>query len=1230
LTLIETFDGHDAYRISPFEGRRDPEKLSDDEKKSVARDAELDGPLQSARASGHGVELLGREPVDGTPAIKLRVRRADGDTQYVYLDPDSYLEIRITTVSRRRGSESIQELDLGAYYEVAGVLVPFSLESGPKGQPRSARVTVEHAEPNPKPENDWFALSAQGPNPRVVVAAAGAEAGVVPTVAAAAPQGTAQLSAAVLAGLAPRNIGSAAMSGRISAVAAANVGGKTLLYVGAASGGVWKSSDGGTTFKPVFDKQPVQSIGAIALDPKDPQTVWVGTGESWTRNSVSIGDGIYRSTDGGESWRHMGLPDSERVARIIVSPHNHAVVYACVPGKLWSDSAERGLYKTANGGRTWKQILRGPNLSTGCSSLSMDPQNPKRLYAGLWDFRRKGWTFRSGGDGPDAPSGSGLYESEDAGATWTPLDAAHNPGLPPGPWGRVEVTAAPSSANILYALIESKRSALYYSEDAGKSWQARDRSQMMVWRPFYFARLVVDPKNPQRVFKPDQNLIVSDDGGKSFAAAGGGSHGDWHDLWIDPDNTQHVVGGDDGGLWLSWDGGNRWFKGNNLPISQFYHVAVDDRDPYQVYGGLQDNSTWVGDSAYPGGITNARWENLYGGDGFWVAPDATDANAVYAEAQGGFIGRVDRKTLATRDIQPKAGYHEKLRFNWNTPIRLSPTQPGTLYLGAQFLFRSRDRGQRWERISGDLTTNDPDKQKQEQSGGVTVDNSSAEMHTTIYSIGESPKDPRVIWVGTDDGHLQLTRDAGQHWSNVASHVPGLPQSSWVSWVEPSPFDAATAYVAFDRHTFGDMQAWIFKTTDHGASWRRIAGPEQGMRGYVHVIRQDLRMPGLLYAGTELGLYVSLNDGGSWSKIEGGDFPAVAVRDLQLQAREDDLVIATHGRGIWILDDLAPLRALGGELLQQPVAFLPGRPTQQRLPAGGGWPEGDAAYSGQNPPAGAVISYYLRARHIYGPLRLEIFDAAGKLVDSITPSKRLGVNRVVWSMRHKPPRVPRAATVAFGASHGPRVLPGKYRVRLTRGTQVIETSVSVDLDRRAPFGEAERKLQLTALTQAGELFGRMTDLTEHIDGLRAAITRQRSALPTQDALTLQLQAAGDKLDAIKKEIVATTEGGAITGEERIREHLDELFSAWNGWEGRPTPYQLDRLSVLTRELDDVRQRFDRFGKDELPGLDQALRQRQLSPLGALTTAPSPSALAVACVLSRGERCRGQEAAAAEER
>ena len=1155
LTAIDAFDGKESWSVDPFQGRRDPYRTTADEARGLEEDADFEGPLVDAQAKGARVESLGTEDVDGTPALKLRVSLKNGDTEYVYLDPDSFLEIRRVTQRVVRGTERLTETDFGSYVQVLGVWIPGSIESGRKGGPKDSRFTLESAEGNPAAADALFAFPSTKPSRELIPPEHPAPLeGKAPP----APAGrAAALDSGVISGIGARNIGSAAMSGRVAAVAAYDDSGKTVVYVGAASGGVWKSMDGGTTFKPVFDRQKVQSIGAIAVDPSNPRTVWVGSGESWTRNSVSIGDGIYKSTDGGATWTHMGLPKSERITRIVVSPKDGNVVYACVPGALWSDSPDRGLYKTVDGGKSWDLILTGPNLSTGCSTLAMDPANPQVLYAGLWDFRRKGWTFRSGGDGPDAPSASGLYKSTDGGANWTGLSPS------PKPWGRTEVVVAPSDPKVVYAFVESKASALWRSADGGATWQKRDDSQWMIWRPFYFGRMAVDPSNPDRLFKCDGMMIASDDGGKSFQTVGGfgPDHGDWHDLWIDPKNPKHVIAGNDGGLFTSYDGGNRWVKSENLPISQFYHVAVDDKDPYQVYGGLQDNGSWVGDTEFGGGITNSRWTAVYGSDGFWAMPDPSDPNAVYAEGQGGYIGRVDRRLgFAARDIQPKAGYHEKLRFNWNTPIATSPTDKRTLYIGAQFLFRTQDKGDTWERISPDLTTNDPQKQKQEESGGVTVDNSAAEMYTTIYSISESPFDAKVIWVGTDDGNLQLTRDGGKTWTNLRKSVAGLPRDEWTSWVEASRHDPATAYAAFDRHTFGDFNPWVYRTTDFGKTWTRIVSPAQGVRGYAHVIKEDTVSKSLLFCGTEFGLWISVDAGKSWAEFKGGDFPSVAVRDFVVQPRDGDLVIATHGRGIWIVDDLTPLRALTAQVLAKDATFLPERPVVQRVLPQGFPVEGDATFIGPNRDAGAVITWYQRTRHLFGPIKLEVLDAEGKLVDTIPATKRRGINRVAWSMQVKPPRVPRAASVAGAGLIGPRVVPGTYTLRLTKGAQVIESKLEIGLDPRAPWTLADRKEQFDAAMKAHALFGQMSDLVDRIDAARRSAQGPLAA----------------KLDALKTKIVATKEGGAITGEERIREHADHLYGALLSWEGKPARYLLDRTAALQHELDDVKKEFDALG------------------------------------------------------
>ena len=1222
LTAVSAYDGQNGWNLEPFGGRRDAQKASADECKGLARDADIDGPLIDWQAKGHQLEYMGTEDIDGTLAHKIRVQHKGGDTQIVYLDPTAFLEIRIVTIKHVRGAERISETDLGSYAQINGVWMPLSSESGSKGRPRTSRITYEFVEVNVDLPDSLFQFPAAGtPIVRALAPAAGAVAVVGAAPAGAKDDSTPPFDSGVISGLGARNIGSAAMSGRVSSVAAYTEGGKTTVFVAAASGGVWKSRDGGTTFKPVFDKQNVQSIGAIAIDPTKHGTIWVGSGEAWTRNSVSIGDGIYKSTDGGETWNNMGLPESERIVKIIVHPKNSDIVYACSPGKLWSDSADRGLYKTMDGGKTWHLILKGSNLSTGCSGVTLDPTNPEVILAGLWDFRRKGWTFRSGGEGPEVASGSGLMKSIDGGANWTAINASSNKGLPEGPWGRVEVVYAPSDNKIVYAFIENKQSALYRSSDGGLTWEARDKSMGMVWRPFYFARLVVDPKNPERIFKPDMGLIVSDDGGKSFSNSNGRSHGDWHDVWIDPDNTQHLVGGDDGGFWASHDGGSRWHKSNNLPISQFYHVSVDMKDPYQVYGGLQDNSSWAGDSAHPGGITNQSWENLYNSDGFWTLVDPTDPNGVYAEGQGGYIARIDRKTHTARDIQPKAGLHEKLRFNWNTPLHLSTLKKGTLYMGAQFLFRSTDRGDNWVRISPDLTTNDPLKQKQELSGGITVDNSSAEMHTTIYTISESPKDAKVLWVGTDDGNVQLSKDAGKTWNNVVGNVAGLPKNSWVSWIEASRFDAGTAYAAFDRHTFGDMQPWIFKTTNYGQSWTRIASFEQGMRGYVHVIKEDILKPQILFAGTEFGLWISVDTGAHWAQFHGNGFPNVAVREVQVHPREHDLVIGTHGRGIWIIDDLSPLRMLTADVLNKPAAFLADRPSQQRMAAQGGWVEGDATFVGDNPQSGAVITYYQKSRHLYGPLKLEVLDAAGKVLETLNTTKRRGINRVAWSMQGKPPKVPRAAQLAFNASQAPRVLPGSYVVRLTKGAEIVQGKLEIGMDKRAPYTVDARKAQHAAAMRVHGLFEQMSALVEKIDATRNALQSRMKGLAEGDPLGKKLAATLGKIDEAKKLIVATKEGGAITGEERIREHLDILYGALIGWEGKPASYQVARIDTLEKELGEVAATYAKVLAEDVGPLNEELKAKNLAPIAAAPLAVDLTAGERKCAASRGQACQG---------
>jgi photosystem II stability/assembly factor-like uncharacterized protein len=999
--------------------------------------------------------------------------------------------------------------------------------------------------------------------------------------------------AGTVSGLPARNIGSAQMSGRIAAVTAVNDGGRLTVFVGSASGGVWKSVNGGTTFKPVFDQPDVQSIGAVAVDPSNPKVVWVGTGEGWLRNSVSIGDGVYKSTDGGENWANVGLKDSEHIAKIVIDPKDGNTVYACATGHLWDDNAERGVYKTTDGGKSWRKILAGANGSTGCAMLAMSGPDPKTIYASLWDFRRQAWTFRSGGPG------SGLFKSTDGGEHWTEFTAANAKGFPEKPYGRIALTVAASNPQVVYAMIESKKSALFRSDDGGQNWTRLDASQYMVWRPFYFANLIVDPKDENKIFKVDLVLLLSVNGGRSFSPVSNAAHGDFHDVWIDPDNPNIIFAGDDGGLWRSQDGGTRWEHLVNLPVSQFYHVAVDMADPYHVYGGLQDNSSWVGDSSYPGGVSNSRWENMYGGDGFWTWEDPSDSAYIYAEAQGGEIGRINRYTHEVRSIKPYPQYGEKkLRFNWNTPIQMSPNEKGTVYIGAQFLFRSRDHGQSWERISPDLTTNDPEKQKQEESGGVTIDNSAAEMNNTVYSISESPKNGQLIWVGTDDGNIQVSRDGGKNWTNVTGNIQGVGQAPWVSWVEAGRYAENTAYATFDRHMYGDMKPYLYKTTDFGRTWTQLPAQQAGVRGHAHVIKEDPVDPNLLFLGTEFGLWISIDGGQHWAQYKGSGFPAVAVRDLVVHPRTSDLILGTHGRGLWIIDDISPLRALTPTVMSEEAAFLPVPPAVQWMETSGGWAEGDGTFTGQSRPTEASIPYYQKARHIFGDLKIEILDQDGKLVDTVSSGKRRGVSRATWSMHLKPPRVPPAASAMFGAAVGPRVLPGSYTIKMTKNEKVYTTQLNVVLDPRAKYTLEDRKAQFALVTKLAALLNHMSWAVDATVAIRDDAVAGAAGLPDTDPLRPQLQQLSGAADQIRSKIVATKEGGMITGEERLREFLGGLYSDVNGYEGRPTDSQVARADVLARELEDVIRQLTELTGRQLPALNQALEAKRLGTIRML--------------------------------
>lgn len=995
-----------------------------------------------------------------------------------------------------------------------------------------------------------------------------------------------KVDSSLFGALEARAIGPAVMSGRIAAVDAVS-GNRTTIYVGAAGGGVWKSVNDGTTFKPVFDKY-TQSIGAIAIDRSNPDVVWVGTGEAWTRNSVSIGTGVYKTTDGGDNWKYVGLKETERMSKILIDPTNSDTVYVCATGHLWNANKQRGVFKTTDGGKTWEKVLY-IDPDTGCGDMAMDPQDTRILYASTWQFRRSPDFFESGGPG------SGLYKSADAGKTWRKLTN----GLPTGKLGRIAIAVAPTRPSVVYANVESEKTALYRSEDLGESWVRAGSTSAVEARPFYFSLLVADPVDYKRIYKPASMTSVSTDGGETWSGLTGGLHPDHHAMWINPKNPDHLMIGTDGGLYISRDRGAHFIHVASLPVSQFYHVDYDMEDPYNVYGGLQDNGTWMGPSRTASGIQNKHWDNVGFGDGFQAHVDKSDSDIVYVEWQGGRIQRVRKSTLEARDIQPLPGEGEpKYRFNWNTPIHLSPNRNDTLYIGAQFLFRTRNRGETWEKISPDLTTNDPKKQRQIDSGGLTPDNSTAENYCTIYAISESPRDENVIWVGTDDGNLQVTRDGGKNWTNVIGNVPGLPPHMWVTYVEAGRHADGVAYVTFDGHRNGVMTPYVFKTTDFGKTWVSLV--TDAVEGYALCIREDLVSPNLLFLGTEFGLYATLDGGSQWARFK-GKLPKVGVRDMVIHPREHDLILATHGRGIYIVDDISTLRHLSEGALESDVAMLPSRPTKMLIPAGAQEFPGDDQFVGANPASGARITYYLKRRHLFGDLKVEVLAKDGTVLKTLPGGKRKGINRVSWNMRKKGPKVAPAASLVpqMWSFFGPQVAEGDYTVRLTKGKKTYEGKIRLVMDPRADYTAKGRALQDQTVSRLYTMVERLTYVVDSLlDAKKQAEKAMATATPGGDAAKA-LQAFIGKLEAFRKTLVATRKGGFLAGEEQLREHLTSLYGSVNGYEGRPTDSQLSRMEVLDKTLRDSEAKQSELLGSALEELNNTLQTGGLDKVKALT-------------------------------
>ncbi len=978
-----------------------------------------------------------------------------------------------------------------------------------------------------------------------------------------------------------RQIGPALMSGRVTDLEAHPTNAR-VFYIGTAGGGVWKTNDGGATVNSIFDEYP-QSIGCVAVDPTNPETVWVGTGEVWTRNSTSVGKGIYKTTDGGNAWTKIeGFDNSDRISSIEINPKNSDEIYVGVLGALWGDSEDRGVYKTTDGGKTWNKIFYiGPG--TGAADLVMDPNNPNVLYASMWQFRRTGWSFNSGGEK------SALYKSTDAGKTWNKI---HN-GFPSGKLGRIAFAVAPSNSNILYATVESEKDAdkgLYRSDDAGKSWKHLSNDFELVVRPFYFSRIVVDPRNPDVVVKGGLSGSISRDGGKTFRNLGN-MHSDIHDILFDIKDSDRLYAGTDGGVYRSWNGGTTMEMVENLPVSQFYHVDVDEATPFNVYGGLQDNGSWYGPSSSPGGVEARDWNRIGYGDGFRVLKHPTK-DIIYSEMQGAEnVWRYDIKKNQQKTVQPlKVEGDPKLRFNWNAPITTSTHKPDRLYIGSQFLHMSDDMGDTWKKISPDLTTNDKSKQQQEESGGLSADNSGAENHTTIFTIAESPLDENILWVGTDDGNVQVTTDGGNKWTNTVKNISGLPANTWVYHIEASSFDKGTAYAVFDGHTKNDMNTYVYKTMDFGKTWTSLATPD--IEGFARSFHEDFENPNLLFLGTELGLYISIDGGTSWKKFT-QNFPATAVHYLTQNKATGALVAGTHGRGIIIIDDVPILRQLTPEVLASEVHFFDVKDNMMMEESGFGGASTETQFVGPNPSTYANIPYYLKKRHIFGKMIMEIQDMDGNVLTELAPGKSKGINSVTWYYTSKQPKVAKGKSISYGGFTALRVPAGTYKAVLKKGKESYETTITLVNDTSSLVTAEERELNHKVSRELYDMTEELAYMVYEIDETIALAEKVQKEKPDAKKVT---QAAMEELNALKKDLVVTTGDNYVgRAENELRENILDLYAKVANRYDAPTQAELDNLEVLKAEMEDARKRLSKIKGKQVNGLNKYLEKNQMEKL-----------------------------------
>lgn len=977
-----------------------------------------------------------------------------------------------------------------------------------------------------------------------------------------------------------RQIGPALMSGRITDLVGHPTNNK-VLYAGTAGGGLWKSVDGGSSFNSIFDDYN-QSIGVIAIDPKNPDMVlWAGTGETWTRNSTSVGNGLYKSIDGGNNWKQVGFEGTDlRISSIQINPTNTDEVFVGVLGPLWGDSDERGVYKTTDGGKTWEKLFAGKS-NVGCSDLILDPNDNNILYAAFWEFRRTAWSFNSGG------ANSALYKSIDSGKTWNKI---HN-GFPKGDLGRFAIALAPSNSDILYAAVEAKEDkGLYKSTDGGKSWEYLNKDFGLVIRPFYFSRIVVDPRNPDILMKGGLYGSMSQDGGKTFKGMGN-MHADIHDFWFDIKDSERIYAATDGGLYRSWNRGTTMEMVNDLPLSQFYHISVDNSVPYNIYGGLQDNGSWYGPSSSTGGIEARDWNRVGYGDGFRVYRHPTK-NIIYSEMQGAQgVWRYNVDQNRTSDIKPfQEEGQPKLRFNWNAAMQISANNPDRFYLGSQFLHKSDDMGSNWTIVSPDLTTNNPAKQKQEESGGLSIDNSGAENHCTIFTVSESPLDENIIWVGTDDGNVQLTKDGGKNWTNVIENVPDLPKNTWCYQITASNFSKGSAYAVFEGHTTNDKNTYVYKTSDFGKTWKSLT--KDNINGFARSIQEDYENENLLFLGTELGLYITIDGGKNWAKFT-NNMPSAAVHSIALHKGTSDLVLGTHGRGIIIIDNIAPLREINQTVLQENVHFFESEPFVMKEESSFGGGSNGSQFIGPNPSSSAKIRYYLKKRHTFGKMTMEIRDANGNNVTEVDAAKQKGINIVSWNYNMKSPKVAKGKTFSFGGFSTPRVPAGTYTVVMHKGKKDYTTTIDVVYDPKSSLSVADRNLQQETTMK---LYNMTQELAYMVYELDATIDYANKVAVANPKSKKKASALTGDLNDLKETLVVTTGDNYVgSAEPQLREKMSDLYSVIVGNYDKPSNSQLANLKIITTRFNEAKEEFYKIKNKQVGKLEKSAFSVQMESL-----------------------------------